>query len=219
MFSIFRKNRSGGPDTENPGSMLPRRMELEERKAFRREMLDQVIRESLLALEAASSMYRFRVMPLDERHHRFIAVLDVARSFQPRQDGKPLSFDDIEALIRKNAFERFGLVLAGIYWRVSATEAAFEPGGPEGGATMTASSMDAAKRLHEAVEEARNARYSPATRHYQLVSEEEKQALMDAIRRGTDLPVLHVGELEYQSDMAPLDDGSRGRRRHDSGPD
>lgn len=42
-------------------------------------------------------------------------------------------------------------------------------------------------------------------RQHQLVSDEEKQALMEAIRQGNELPVLHVGDWEYQTDMAPLD--------------
>ena len=53
----------------------------------------------------------------------------------------------------------------------------------------------------------------PAHPHYQLVSEEEKQALMEAIRQGSELPVLHVGDWEYQTDMAPLEDTEARRKR------
>lgn len=188
MFSLFHKDKDHdvGGETVSPNSLLPRRMDLEERKAFRRDLLDQVIRESLQALEVTPGMYRFRIMPLDVRHHRFVAMIDVAHNFRPRRAGGAWNFPDIEAFIRKSAFERFGLRLEGIYWRVGATTAAFERRGLEQGAGIT---------------------QPPSP--YQLVSDEEKEALMEAIRQGSELPVLHVGDREYHSEMAPLDDAGR----------
>lgn len=190
MFSIFHKSRKRefAAETVSPNSLLPRRMDLEERKAFRRELLDQVIRESLLALDVAPSTFRFRIMPLDVRHHRFIAMIDVTNSFQPRRAGSAWTFADIEALMRKNAQERFGLLLDGIYWRAGMS-AAETPG-----AGLQTDTRAGLAELHP---------------HYQLVSEEEKQALMEAIREGGELPVLHVGDWEYQTDMAALDEDGR----------
>jgi hypothetical protein len=179
MFDLFRKRRSASPETLSPNSMLPRRMDLEERKAFRRELLDRVIRESLLELEVGSGTYHLRITPLDMRHHRFVAMIDVGRHFQPRRAGRAWDDPETESWIRKRAYERFGLQLEAIYWRTGATlEPARSP-------TLSA--------------------VGPAHPHYQLVSEEEKQALMEAIRQGSELPVLHVGDWEYQTDMAPLD--------------
>lgn len=207
MFSIFHKNKAGdaAADTLTPNSLLPRRMDLEERKAFRSDLLDQVIRESLQVLEVEASMYRFRVMPLDVRHHRFIAMMDVAHGFQPRRAGGAWNFPDIESFIRKNAFDRFGLRLDGIYWRVGASSSAFERRSRE---RDTAGST-----TRPALDGASTAVAPP--RPYPLVSEEEKAALMEAIRQGTELPVLHVGEREYQSEMTPLDEaGRRGGSRY-----
>lgn len=187
MFALFRKRRGTSPETLSPNSMLPRRMDLEERKAFRRELLDRVIRESLQDLEVTSSMYRLRIMPLDMRHHIFVAMIDVGRHFQPRHAGRAWDDPETEGWIRKRAYERFGLQLEAIYWRTGATlESARSP------ALATA---------------------GPAHPHYQLVSEEEKQALMEAIRQGGERPVLHVGDWEYQTDMAPLDDTGTRRQR------
>jgi len=179
MFSLFRKSPGASPETISHHSMLPHRMDLEERKAFRRELLDRVIRESLLALEVAAGMYRLRTMPLDARHHRFVAMIDVGRHFQPRRAGRAWDDPETERWIRKCAYERFGLQLEAIYWRTGDTLA------PSRSVAMAAA--------------------APAHPYYQLVSEEEKQALMEAIRQGSELPVLHVGDWEYQTDMAPLD--------------
>lgn len=179
MFSLFRKHRGASPETISHHSMLPHRMDLEERKAFRRELLDRVIRESLLALEVAAGMYRLRTMPLDARHHRFVAMIDVGRHFQPRRAGRAWDDPETELWIRKCAYERFGLLLEAIYWRTGDALA------PSRSTAVAAA--------------------APAHPYYQLVSEEEKHALMEAIRQGNELPVLHVGDWEYQTDMAPLD--------------
>ncbi len=187
MFSLFRKRRSASPETLSPNSMLPRRMDLEERKAFRRELLDRVIREVLQDLEVTAGMYRLRIMPLDMRHHCFVAMIDVGRHFQPRHAGRAWDDPETESWIRKRAYERFGLQLEAIYWRSGASLE-----------TSRSSTLATAGPVHP---------------HYQLVSEEEKQALMEAIRQGSERPVLHVGDWEYQTDMAPLDDSVARRQR------
>lgn len=181
MFSLFRKNQGASPETLGPNSMLPRRMDLEERKAFRRELLDRTVRESLQALNVAPGSYRLRAMPLDSRHHRFVIMIDVGRYFQPRHAGRAWDDPETEHWIRQQAYERFGLSLDAIYWRTGEVS---DSAGP--------SSLPAAT--------------GPMHPHYQLVSEEEKEALMEAIRLGSELPVLHVGDWEYQTDIAPLDD-------------
>lgn len=187
MFALFRKRCKASPETLSPNSMLPRRMDLEERKAFRRELLDRVIRESLLELEVGSSMYRLRIMPLDIRHHIFVALIDVGRRFRPRRAGRAWDDPETESWIRRRAYERFGLQLEAIYWRTEATvESTRSP------------ALAAAGPVHP---------------NYQLVSEEEKQALMEAIRQGGELPVLRVGDWEYQTDTAPLDDTDARRPR------
>jgi hypothetical protein len=42
---------------------------------------------------------------------------------------------------------------------------------------------------------------------YQPVSEDEAQAFMDALKNGLTPPVVRIGDMEYQSDLAPLDSG------------
>lgn len=174
--------------------MLPRRMDLEERKAFRGELVDRVVRESLRSLGVLPASYRFRVMPLDVRHHRFIAVIDVSDEFQPHRAGAEWTFSDIEELIGKSARERFRLLIEGVYWRAIA--------GRGEGVAMASESHTGAGTMHP---------------HYQLISEEEKEALMQAIRDGTGMPAIHVGDREYQTDIAGLDEIQRGAGGRRSG--
>ena len=191
MFSLFRKTNAV-PETVMPSAQRGRRMSLEERMAFRRELAEQVVRDSLEALAVPAANYRLRLMPLDPRHHRYVVMLDVAPGFAPQQGGRAWVESEVEALMRRHAYERYGLTLEGIYWRASAQE--------------------------QAPLERRRAHLRPVLteggqRPWQLVSDEEKQALMEAIRAGSELPVLHVGELEYQTDLAPLEVASGPRRR------
>lgn len=194
MFSLFRK-RPSAPETVMLTAKGTRRMSLEERMAFRRELAEQVVRETLQALAVRGTDYSLRLMPLDPRHHRYIVMLDVAPGFAPSMQGQACTESEVESRIRRNAYERYGLSLEGIYWRAGAQQqAAFERRGSD----RTGSSPTLAQE---------------GLRPWELVSDEEKQALMEAIREGSELPVLHVGELEYLTDMAPLEGPQGGERR------
>ena len=210
MLSLFRsKKKPVAAPVETPQAQA-RRMDLEERKAFRREMLYQSIRETFLSMEVIGSMYKFKVMPVDVRHHRFIAMIDVAKNFVTGRDARTKSFAAIEKQMRSNTYKRFGILIEGTYWRVSESEDRFEEyaraadadrmhGTANPSHLRTIPSMPAAQ---SGPPEATLARHA-----YQPVSEDEAQAFMDALRNGLTPPVIRIGDVEYQSDLAPLDSG------------
>lgn len=206
MFAFIKKKASVARVDIEPVATA-RRMDLDERKAFRREMLYQSIRDTFLSMEVIGSMYKFKVMPVDERHHRFIAMIDVAKSFVTNKENKLRSFAAIEQQMRINTYKRFGILVDGTYWRVSETESQFEIHAPRAG-----------EALGEARVGARNGNapdpVSPQSRiasisgnEYQPISEEETRAFMAALKNGYTPPALQVGDMEYQSDLAPLDGG------------
>ena len=213
MFSFLRRKKQRVPtDVAAAAEAHAKRMDLEERKAFRQEMLYQSIRESFLAMEVIGSMYKFKVMPVDLRHHRFIATIDVAKSFVTGKDAKTKSFAALEKLMRSNAYKRFGVLIEGIYWRVSETESQFD---------RLSRTADGAESVVDGTPAAAMIRHRPAgptieqgdgdqplARHaYQPVSDDEARAFMEALENGLTPPVVRVGEWEYQSDLAPLDSG------------
>ena len=213
MFSFLRRKKQQVPtDVAAAAEAHAKRMDLEERKAFRQEMLYQSIRESFLAMEVIGSMYKFKVMPVDLRHHRFIAMIDVAKSFVTGKDAKTKSFAALEKLMRSNAYKRFGVLIEGIYWRVSETESQFD---------RLSRTADGAESVVNGTPAAAMIRHRPAgptlqqgdgdqplARHaYQPVSDDEARAFMEALQNGLTPPVVRVGEWEYQSDLAPLDSG------------
>lgn len=119
LEQVFKKllwSRGRPDDKEEHGPN--RRMNLEERKAWRREVLYHSIREHMLALEVISSMYRFRVMNLDERHHRFIVMMEVTSLFEARRAGILLTLNEVEKHLQDRTLARYGVVLDKVYWRV-----------------------------------------------------------------------------------------------------
>ncbi len=207
MFSFFKlfKGKPAAPTVaaKTSAQASGQRMTLEERKAFRQEMLYQSIRASFLSMEVLANMYKFKVMAVDERHHRFIAMIDVAKSFVTCKDSRTKSFSVLEQTIRADAFKRFGIRIDGTYWRVSETEEQFERYsrvGDKPGAVH-------APKAQPAVSEPAAARKPLARQAYQPVSDAETVAFMAALSSGKSLPAVRVGEREYQSDLMPLDDG------------
>jgi len=209
MFA-FLKNLT--KKTPAPVVLMPevvtnaRRMDLEERKAFRREMLYQSIRDTFLSMEVIGSMYKFKVMPVDSRHHRFIAMIDVAKSFVTSKDNRTKSFAAYEHQMRINTFKRFGILIDGTYWRVSETESQFEFH-----ARVTDKHDDSAITARSGQLEAKASGHSRMSAiggaDYQPITEEETQAFMQALKDGYSPPPLIVGDREYMSDLAPLEGG------------
>lgn len=207
MFAFLRRFQRPAPvsahGVEEPSIQ---RMNLEERKAYRKERLYQSIRESFLSMEVVSDMYRFKLMPVDERHHRFIAMVDVAKSFAAGAHGKGKSFAAMETNLRTHAYKRYGVLIDGVYWRVSETEDQFErrtrAGDPARSGCFEPPKPLASVGSH---------RQSPAPvlsrQKYQPISPAEQAAFMEALQRGKAPPAVRVGEQEYQSDLMPLEGG------------
>ena len=172
MFSFFRTKKSKSAEADAALEAHAKRMDLEERKAFRQEMLYQSIRESFLAMEVIGSMYKFKVLAVDVRHHRFIAMIDVAKSFVTGKDAKTKSFAALEKLMRANAYKRFGVLIEGIYWRVSETESQFERDSRDADSiedhgsryAMQPPQQPAARPLSHASAESSLARHAPVAR-------------------------------------------------------
>lgn len=206
MFGLFKQKIPSSPAApfgENPLTDLgPRRMNLEERKQVRREMVYQSVRENLLLLEIISSMYKFKAVGLDERQHRFMVVVDVASGFIARRGGAVMRLNEVEKFLIERTFAQYGVRIDAIYWRFHPEVRTFVRGSRTGDSGKPVSPK-AAPAPAPAAQPPLLAR-KPGSRH-EAVSPEEMQAFERAIARGAKPPPLHLGDLEYQSDLAPLE--------------
>lgn len=206
MFGLFKQKPPPQPATPfgtDPLTDLggPRRMTLDERKQLRREMVYQSVRDNLLLLEIISGMYKFKAVGLDERQHRFMVVIDVASGFVARRGGKVLRFNEVEKFLRERAFAQYGVRIDSIYWRFHPEVNSFGRGYR---ASDVAPRSRPAPAPAPAPAAARPSPLRPSSRH-EPVSEDEMRAFEQAIARGVKPPPLHLGDLEYQSDLAPLE--------------
>ena len=106
---------AGGPETR------PVKMNLDERMAFRRELLYETIRASLQSRFITANTYRFKVMRTDKRGHCFVVMLDMSPTFMDSPAGQRASLKETAAVLIKNAETKYGLMVGGVYWRADET--------------------------------------------------------------------------------------------------
>jgi len=211
MFTIVKRlfKKDAAAREIHPAAV--NRMSLEQRQAYRQEMLYQSVRESFQALEVAPSMYKFKVMPVDARHHRFITMIDVAKSFVCGRDARAKSFADVEKWMRSHTYDRYGVLIVGIYWRVddAVEQFATQSRANDTAAANGTAALQALQSRKQAAEvPAQGNSNAPLARErFQPVSPEEAEAFREALRQGVSPPPVHIGNMEYKSDLAPLDDG------------
>ena len=110
-----QRARIYGPET------APLRMNLDERMAFRRELLFESVRATLSSQHIDSRSYRFKVMHTDKRGHCYVVMLDMAPAFMANTQGQHSQLAKTAAVLTKSAMAKYGLIVGGVYWRVDET--------------------------------------------------------------------------------------------------
>lgn len=100
--------------TQTAASSSSQRLEQRrsERNA-RRELLFQVVRESMVRVGVLSSAFKFKVLALDQRGQTFLVMVDLSAEFAGETD----KLTEIESLISQSAKNRFDLAVQAVYWR------------------------------------------------------------------------------------------------------
>ena len=177
--------RSRGPET------MPVKMNLEERMAFRRELLFETIRASLNMRFIAVNTYRFRVMRTDKRGHCFVIMLDMSPTFMASLGGQHAELAETAALLTKNAQTKYGLIVGGVYWRVDETldVSVANWARPSVPVPLEQPGTTAEERRLANIEK------------YEQVSAEEMAEFEAAWRKDR---AIQIGDRTYSSDLAPL---------------
>ncbi len=98
---------------------------LEQRRTERnakRELLFQVVRESMVRVGVLSSAFKFKVLSLDQRGRSFLVMIELSAEFS----GEVEKLAEIESMIAQTARHRFEIIVQAVYWRYfnAATRAA-----------------------------------------------------------------------------------------------
>lgn len=152
---------------------------------FRREMLYEAIKVTMQGHGILSASYRFRVVRNDRRGHQYSVMVDLSTDFMHNREGRPGNLVVLGTAISKNAATRYGIMVAGVYWRVNDEIQGFEVSRP-----VAEPSADAAAPA-----------LSPPRRRHERARAEELAAFEAAWQNG---PELLLRDRVYASDLAPL---------------
>ena len=103
---------------------MPVKMNLEERMAFRREMLFEAVKSTLNHNSIAPNTYRFKVVRTDKRGHCYVVMFDMSPDFMASEQGQHRQLSKLATALIANAQSRYGLVVGAVYWRIDETLAA-----------------------------------------------------------------------------------------------
>ena len=200
LFSMSRgpKTRSesrGGHDSRDDGlggaegpETKPVPMNLEERMAFRRELLYETIRTSLQSRSIAVNTYRFKAMRTDKRGHCFVVMLDMSPTFMASPGGEQASLKETAALLIKNAETKYGLQVGGVYWRADET------------LDVSVANWARPASATPPVPSAESQRQNNIDK-YEAVTAEEMAEFEAAWQKDSD---IQIGDRSYSSDLGPL---------------
>jgi hypothetical protein len=79
----------------------------------RRELLFQVVRESMVRVGVLSSAFKFKVLSLDQRGRSFLVMIELSAEFS----GEAEKLAEIEAMIAHSAKTRYEIIVQAVYWR------------------------------------------------------------------------------------------------------
>jgi hypothetical protein len=180
-------HKIGDPSPAGPET-LPVKMNLEERMAFRRELLFETVKVTLNNHSIDARSYRFKVMRTDKRGHCYVVMLDMSPDFMSGEQGNHQQLAKLAAELTSNAQTRYGLVVGGVYWRVDETLAT--PIADWAKATLPAESLPAQNQISSNIEK------------YETASASELAAFEAAWQTDKD---IRIGDRTYSSDRSPLD--------------
>ncbi|WP_341906554.1 hypothetical protein [Polaromonas sp. YR568] len=195
LKNIFSTSKAAKPRNTGPET-APVKMNLEERMAFRRELLFEAIKTTMQAHGVLSSGYKTKVVRNDKRGHQYSVMMDLSTDFLHNEEGRPEKLLALGSAIAKNAEERYGLRVVGVYWQVNEDIKGFDVVPREATSPSSPTPLAATPQT--------------ARQRYERASAEELAAFEAAWQKGHD---MQIGDRIYSSDLAPLGDDSAGRKR------
>ncbi|MES2383054.1 MAG: hypothetical protein V4593_00790 [Pseudomonadota bacterium] len=189
--SLFSSSQGGARESGGGPETGPVKMNLDERMAFRREMLFDSVKSTMESRGILSASYRFKVVRADKRGHSFVVMVDLSTDFMDGEQGQQRPLMALGDAIRKNALSRYGIGVPAVYWRVNEEIKGFDP--QRGEETNPGTSTPEAIR-------------SSNLRKYERATAQELAAFESAWQKSSE---LSIGDRTYSSDLAPLGSDSK----------
>lgn len=131
MFDFFKKKKpqSSWPligNDSGPTVIDDARMTFDERKAWRESMLRKSIHDAFTASNIIAGMYKYRFLPLDERSHYFVVMVETTKHFAVNKDITTKLLATIEKNLTRIALEEYNIRVEGVYWKANETVEVFE---------------------------------------------------------------------------------------------
>jgi hypothetical protein len=189
--SLFSSSQSGARESVGGPETGPVKMNLDERMAFRREMLFDSVKSTMESRGILSASYRFKVVRADKRGHSFVVMVDLSTDFMDGEQGQQRPLMALGDAIRKNALSRYGIGVPAVYWRVNEEIKGFDPS--RGDDTNPGTATPEAIR-------------SSNMRRYERATAQELAAFESAWQKSSE---LSIGDRTYSSDLAPLGSDSK----------
>lgn len=193
------------------------RMTLNERMAFRREMVFESVRDALLHHGVLTTGYRLHVARMDARGHCYSAMIDLILPVSGRVIDSRGELHAMEARIAQAAMSRYRIKVANVYWRfddpADTRNASLGEPGHTSGPTRVAS--DAAldtprsplfrRRVTDKLEDFPDTEVEDRSLPEEGVTPDELMAFEKALKQGKPSQTVRVGARTYETDFVPLD--------------
>ena len=201
---------------QQPGQKL---MTLEERMAFRREMVFEAMREVLVKHGLPPLSYKLNVARLDSRGHRYAVMVDLVPQLAGRVVDSPGEWQTMEMQATETASSRYRVKISNVYWRLESQgfsaahhvelsaarvpEPVPVPPQPVVAQQMAKTAVN--KSVPGAADDFPDTQLDDRRSRDEPISQDELLAFEQAIQSGqnTQQPV-HLGSRTYQTDYMPL---------------
>lgn len=185
--SLFTSSHS--PKDSAAGETGPVKMSLDERMAFRREVIFDSVKATMESRGILSGSYKFKVVRADKRGHSFVVMVDLSTDFMESEQGRQRALAQLGTIIGKNALSRYGLGVAAVYWRVNEELKGFDPQRAQPAVEPDSESLSP------------EAKRASNVRRYERATAQELAAFESAWQNSSEMT---IGDRTYSSDLAPL---------------
>ena len=190
-------------------------MTLNERMAFRREMVFESVRDALLHHGVLTTGYRLHVARMDARGHCYSAMIDLILPVSGRVIDSRGELHAMESRIAQAAMSRYRIKVANVYWRFDDPVDTRNVPGESGHTNPTRATGEGVpeaprsplfrRRVTDKLEDFPDTEVEDRSLPEEGVTPDELMAFEKALKQGKPNQTVKVGARTYETDFVPLD--------------